>query len=174
MLKMLGSTIIVLGCVLLFGADTASNLLGNADFAKLDAKGIPAQWEARVQKANRFSITPDTAGTVLSIVCKDDQAPSLFMYRPLTLQAGESYRVTFDVKGSPNAKYLVYCEWNETFADGTKKIKGVNTSIRTAPADWTPQSFSFTYRKNCTGPYFVLSVRAGEASFRNIKFVSLD
>ena len=148
-----------------------TELVKNWDFAKLNSRGVPANWESRVAGSNVFAVTPAADGNVLKITVKDPAKTAFFMYRNLPLEAGKRYNVSYEVKGSADGKYLFYCEWRYQAPGAAKATpKSYNTRLQAVSADWKKLNFTFTFPADSRNAYMVLWAKQGEVEFRNLKF----
>ncbi|MBE6369576.1 MAG: hypothetical protein E7056_05370 [Lentisphaerae bacterium] len=148
-----------------------TELVKNAKWSKLAANGVPESWENRVTGSNSFSVTQAATGNVLKLTVKDPAKTAFFMYRNLPLEAGKRYTVSYEVKGSADGKYLLYCEWQRQAPDAAKAVlQSYNTRLQSVSGEWKKLVFTFTFPQDCRMAYMVLMAKQGEIEFRNLSF----
>lgn len=146
-------------------------LVKNAAWSKVNPRGVPESWESRVSANNTFAVTQAADGNILKITVNDPAKTAFFMYRNLPLESGKRYTVSYEVKGSADSKYLLYCEWHRQSPGMAKAaLQSYNTRLQSPSGDWKKLTFTFSFPTDSRNAYMVLMAKQGEVEFRNLSF----
>ncbi len=97
-------------------------------------------------------------------------ADAFIIQTGLPVISGETYEVTYEVRGEAGSNYRVYMEWWYTNASGKRLCATKSTGWKPAPAEWTKGSLTVPTTLNIDHAYAVFGAKdAKGVEFRNLK-----
>ena len=135
-------------------------ILRNTDFG-IYRHGKLAYWFARGNNPKNVVFGKDGVAKV---------ADAFIIQTGLPAVAGETYEVTYEVRGEAGSNYRAYMEWWYNSASGKKQCATRSTGWKPAPAEWTKGSLTVKTTLNIIHAYAVFGAKdAKGVEFRNLK-----
>ena len=138
----------------------AGEALHNTDFA-IYRHGKLANWHARGKSPKNVVFGKDGVVKV---------ADAFIIQDHLHVTSGETYEVTYEVKGEAGANYRAYMEWWYNNDSGKRLCATKSTGWKPAPAEWTAGSLTVKTTLNIDHAYVVFGAKDNKGvEFRNLK-----